>query len=506
MRIRITTIALVLLAAAASASPAAEPAAAARFVTPYLDEQAVAIIHLDLTGLEVDDAFERIARAAGIDPKEFAVTLRAWRDGLAAFRKAGANDVYGVLSVADLPQPGMFVLAPRSGANDAELKAALGLLATETVEPLDGVMFAGGKSTLSRLRGLKPAARPDVEPAFAAVAGSPVQIAIIPTAEERRVLAELLPSLPKEVGGGPVTILTKGIRWAALGVQTTPKLVLKVVVQSDDAAAAKALADAVNHGLDTVTRDRAARRMIPKLDDLVAAVRPKIEGDRLTIAVDESNTAVVAALATGAAQARRAAARDVSINHLKQVAIAWYNYIDAHRSQCPDDIKSKDGKPLLSWRVAILPYISEDKLYKQFRLEEPWDSEHNKKLIERMPAIYRSPAQKVGGGKTCYLAPSGMADKAHIGAKGATFPKDFPDGTSNTILLVEANDDAAVDWTKPEDLAVDPKNPFKGLLGHYEQGFLAAIADGSARFISRSMAPTDLLAAFTRDGGEVVNW
>ncbi len=48
----------------------------------------------------------------------------------------------------------------------------------------------------------------------------------------------------------------------------------------------------------------------------------------------------------------------------------------------------KEGKPLLSWRVALLPYLRHEKLYEQFHLDEPWDSEHNIKLLPQMPLAY----------------------------------------------------------------------------------------------------------------------
>ena len=77
----------------------------------------------------------------------------------------------------------------------------------------------------------------------------------------------------------------------------------------------------------------------------------------------------------------------ISTNNLKQIALAFHSYHDATNG-LPGNITDKDGKPLLSWRVAILPYVEESELYRQFKLEEPWDSANNKKLIEKMPGLY----------------------------------------------------------------------------------------------------------------------
>ena len=510
MRTIAITVAALVLSPVINRGPnatAADAPTAAKLVAPYLDDQTIAVIHVDLAGLNLDATAERVAKTAGINQEWFADLRKSLHAGTAAFRKAGANDLYVVLSGADLPQPGPFVIVPRGGVNLEEFQSAvkqMGMGGNETIEPIGDIIFAGTKATRDRLRGLKPAARPDLEKAFAAVAGAPVQVAVVPSADQRRIVGEMLPTLPKEVGGGPGTILTKGVRWAAIGIDTKPKLAFKLVMQSEDAAAAKALADAVNHGLDAVLKDNAARQMFPKLDDMVKQVRPKVEGDRLTIAADESDPAFAAEITKGVGKMREAADRTKSINNLKQIVLAWHNHVNAYRGKFPDDIKSKDGKPLLSWRVAVLPFIEQDALYREFHLDEPWDSEHNKKLIEKMPAIFHSPAQKVGGGKTTYLATSGMAGKAHVGGKGTMLPKDFPDGTSNTIVVVETNDDAAVEWTKPADLTVDPKDPFKGLIGHYDNGFLAAFADGSVRFLMKSLDKVTLIALFTRDGGETV--
>ncbi len=157
------------------------------------------------------------------------------------------------------------------------------------------------------------------------------------------------------------------------------------------------------------------------------------------------------------------------------------NHYSTHK-QFPDRaIRDKNGKPLLSWRVAILPYIEENSLYKEFHLDEPWDSQHNRQLIDRMPDVYRSPdTGSRQSGRTRYLAASGRA---------LMFPpdrgvkiKEITDGTSKTIMVVEADPDHSVIWTKPDDLEVDLENPRRGLFN----GSLPlniCFADGAARSI-----------------------
>ena len=80
-----------------------------------------------------------------------------------------------------------------------------------------------------------------------------------------------------------------------------------------------------------------------------------------------------------------------STNNLKQIGLALHNFRSAN-DHFPADIRGKDGKPLLSWRVAILPFIEQQALFNEFHLDEPWDSTHNKTLIEHMPATSRCPA------------------------------------------------------------------------------------------------------------------
>ena len=141
------------------------------------------------------------------------------------------------------------------------------------------------------------------------------------------------------------------------------------------------------------------------------------------------------------------------------------------------------------------------KLYKDFHLDDPWDSADNKKLIERMPEIYRGLNDKLAReGKTTFLVPIG--DRTFFSnLEGMRF-REVTDGLSNTIVAVDAADESAVIWTKPDDLLLDPKQPLRGLVGHIPHGIQILMGDGSVRIISKEIDPKTLRAIFTINGGE----
>ncbi len=202
---------------------------------------------------------------------------------------------------------------------------------------------------------------------------------------------------------------------------------------------------------------------------------------------------------------REAAARMNSSNNIKQMGLALHNYESTYNG-LPEKgaICDKAGKPLLSWRVAILPYIEQNNLFKQFRLDEPWDSAHNKRLLPMMPKTY-----VISGSKK---APEGMTYyRAFIG-RGAIFdptlgrqPRiaDIADGTSNTLWIVEAAE--PVEWTRPDDLPFDADGPLPPLGGHFRGGFNVGMADGSVRFVSEKTPEATIRAMITRSGAEVVD-
>jgi hypothetical protein len=200
-------------------------------------------------------------------------------------------------------------------------------------------------------------------------------------------------------------------------------------------------------------------------------------------------------------------------NNLRQLGLAMHNHHDVYNALPAHASYSKEGKPLLSWRVHLLPFIEGQDLYKQFHLDEPWDSPHNKKLIERMPAGFRSPGRVLAAGKTCYLLPVGgdekyrpiFAEKPKRMQNGAPIGNGFgvvTDGLSNTLMIVEAAPDRAVIWTKPDDWEFDPKEPKKGLFGMRKGFFLGTRGDASVRAFPEVADDRSLRCFVGRSDGE----
>jgi hypothetical protein len=203
--------------------------------------------------------------------------------------------------------------------------------------------------------------------------------------------------------------------------------------------------------------------------------------------------------------------RNVSANNLKNIVIGMHNFHDTYKIFPPQALCDRAGKPLLSWRVAILPFVDDTPLYNEFRLNEAWDSPHNIKLLEKMPKIYAPPGIKTREPYTTYyqgfVGPSAalerrLSPKHAWGALGLRMA-DFTDGTSNTLLVAEAAE--AVPWTKPADMPFQPKGALPKLGGQFAPGFHAAFADGTVRYFARPPADDVLRALITRNGGEVVD-
>ncbi|MFI5454264.1 MAG: DUF1559 domain-containing protein [Isosphaerales bacterium] len=207
-----------------------------------------------------------------------------------------------------------------------------------------------------------------------------------------------------------------------------------------------------------------------------------------------------AAAANGKEEIR---ARQRSGKNLRTIALAMYNYSNAAvDNRFPEAATIKDDKPLLSWRVALLPHLGQQALYDKFRLDQPWDSAQNKALVEQIPEVY-SPVIPRGEpkGYTYYQVFSG--EGAMFDGSFRPILSDIFDGPAQTAMVVEAG--KAVPWTKPEDVPFDKDKPLPKLGGEFGQGLHVLFADGSVMFLSKKIEEKTLRALITPRGSDAIS-
>lgn len=206
---------------------------------------------------------------------------------------------------------------------------------------------------------------------------------------------------------------------------------------------------------------------------------------------------------------------------LQEVADALERYRRDH-GHYPTPAISQDGKPLLSWRVAILPYLrkrgdgySDDygfgepeeegtyaDLYERFHLDEPWDSTHNRALLSQLPGPYRPvrfPYYHWHNRKTGVMLVVG--DTALTPPTGHATPKAAKDGPGMTILAVQRDHpEDAVYWSKPADLTWKKNGDLPRLDPITGFGFLAIMADGRVRVVP-GRTPAKVIRALVSPAG-----
>jgi hypothetical protein len=362
-----TLLTLLLLAPSARSADNPDPAALAAAVQPHLDDGALLVLHADLTRADLtalhktlDDTFRRMnlpkAETDQIS-QQLAGGMAVGRQWIADVTKTGARDVFVVLSAEHLPQPPIYLVIPLPQTADP---AALTNLFTPLAQPLDGVaevrgrtLLVGPKPALDRLKTLKPQPRPDLAKALeSAGPDAALRLAFVPTADARKVLAEMLPALPPAIAGdGPEARepVINHVRWLGAAVKLAPDLSLRAVVQSPDPRRAAALAGIVNRLVaatgDEVRRwiahDDKTKAAIPMIEQAVKALTTKTEGDRVTLDLaGEQMLTLSAVLAPALAKQRERALAQRSMSNVRQILIGCAIYANENKGQYPPDLQT----------------------------------------------------------------------------------------------------------------------------------------------------------------------
>jgi hypothetical protein len=381
------------------------------------------------------------------------------------------------------------------------------------------VLGAPSEERLKAVIKAPDAPRPELRAAYESLLKADAGVLIFGDADGRRVVRELFPQLPAPFSEIDGELLADGIDWIAIHVKLPPEPIVTLALEAGDDQSADLLATAFDKAREVLKVVIAAEAVsgVPNHQKRAAALMPMVPRLRLdrnetrlslTFGDDsEELTFLRYALPAITQDAREDAYRSTRINAFKQLALGMLNYESATKALPPASSHGDKGRPLLSWRVLILPYLGEQALYEQFRLDEPWDSEHNRTLIEKMPLIYADPSLDVraaigDAGRTTFVVPTGEG-LAFGGKEGITY-RAIKDGTSNTILLVEVPPGKAVVWTKPDDWEVDLQDPMKDLAREDRKWFTAGYADGHVSIHSTQNEPGVLRSLLTPNGGEVV--
>lgn len=268
-------------------------------------------------------------------------------------------------------------------------------------------------------------------------------------------------------------------------VDLTTKLNLKAALIMENEAAATEAKQAADGLVGFAGLMLGGMAKDPEMADLVKLGQQALKdlkiaakGDELNLAFDTDVGQLAEKVMPIVMKIQAAAGNAQESNNLKQIGIAWHVHHDVNKGLPPQTV----GKGL-SWRVAILPYIEQDNLYKMFNLNEPWDSPTNKKLIPLMPKTYESVGKKAPPGFTYYQTFLGPNTINKNPMKGMMLQQ-FADGTSNTLIVAEAAQ--PVEWTKPADIQVTPNQPVT-LGGSTPGATFVIFADGRVQRISQKL-------------------
>jgi len=213
---------------------------------------------------------------------------------------------------------------------------------------------------------------------------------------------------------------------------------------------------------------------------------------------------LIALLLPAVQGAREAARRSQCKNQLKQIGLALHNYHDTYGTFPPAYVADETGKPMHSWRVLLLPFIEQNPMYEAYDFDKPWNDVSNLAVTSRVPEVFRCPSTPAQGrlNTTHYVYITGP-DTCFDGDKGIQV-KDITDGTSRTLLVVESHQSSFA-WSEPRDLDITTLGQAAtGPSSAHPGGFQAVLADGSVRFITKSLAPEVFRALTTPRGNDTV--
>lgn len=524
-------------------------------IAPYIRTNTLFVSHVDLGKLDIDTAAEKLkaritklldsAGEMGGDESadslkeefetEFEAGKESLKQSLQILEDAGISEFYTLTMLEFVETFPVILVIPGEVTVDEKIMDMLEIpmLPGGRDGSMSFFMVAADPSGLSeeevkkaygQLMKLKVAKRPEINAAFALQSKSPIRLVFAPPAGLKGMAQMFAPAalaeMPFPIDATKVSDLIRNTQTISAGIDPAAlRLNLAIQMPTDQAAkeSDEFIRSVYDKALEGDDADPMTKMMMQQFKPIVMDFLPKANKNRLILVLNEAlldkyEGPVVAMLLPAVTAAREAARRMQCTNNIKQLTLALHNYHDAHLALPPLYTVDANGKPLHSWRVLILPFIEEQKLYDQIKLDEPWDSKHNSQFHDKVLSVFSCPSNKnvKKGENCCYSVIAGEAfipAKQEKEIKGNSFSA-ISDGTSNTIAIVEVAEPFC--WMDPtkdvtlEELQVGINKPDGRVGGSHPMIANFGFMDGSVRAISE-FTPSNLLKALgTCAGGESV--
>ena len=460
----------------------------------YLESTTVAVVQLDLARVDLPATAKFVqTNFPGMFNAQTINGIQLAAGGIVqSLRGAGVTKVYATLSTLEITRGHLALIIPctKPEAVRVPLDSILAMVPESLgykIHVNNDSIIVATDSVWQRFSKTPKAERNDLSNALDQVASSSVGI-VINVREELR--SEMVDAFPERLPTGwPVAFSPKALMedvvTLQIAIQTPPGVQATLSANCRDPKATTRVSALANEAIEKLglvslkcTATDKQARVSSGGDEFIAMIRD----------ITKSGRSSAAEMQQG--------------NNLKQVGIAVHNFYSAYDGLPPRMTVSEKKTPLLSWRVFLLPFLAQQALYNEFHLDEPWDSPHNLKLVDRIPPCYQSlqfPDLQLG--RTLVQAPliPGSAWDGNTN-QVMTF-QDITDGTSETICFVVAPKSKAVAWTKPDDLTLGVDTLVTDLFG--DRDFIeVAFFDSSVRRLERKIDVNSLKVYLTHAGGE----
>lgn len=339
-------------------------------VAPCVNGETLGVLHVDVKSVDPKAIEAQLLSWMGqlnLEPRELEAAKReiaqarqiaeGWRD---EFLKAGGRHVYLVTSLADIPTAPGVIIAPLEPNANAKTIASL-MFSGQPNGPIeggqvrrwpdkarivDGAVILADADQVKRLEQKKD--RPDLARALAAAGDTPVRAVLVISADMRKVAEETAPNLPRELGGGPITTVSRGVQWIAASVDPGAKPRVELQVQCSDAESAKAIRDILSKGIDALAQMKDVQREVPQLPALLKELLPELKQDKLVIAVDQArmDDLVKRMVVPMVAAARKQAIAVQTMSNARQLLMGGFMHAADNKNVWPDKLEALAPKYL----------------------------------------------------------------------------------------------------------------------------------------------------------------